>query len=140
MFIGVLFMTLGIWCFMEYFACSWWGWFVRSWLLALVEWSWIFAWVSLAFFGTKCFNLFSIPIVFDILLEILSMWYLQLRCSFIVRPWKLNSWTYSIWIYSIFNCKGLMVFWDIWNIIYLLLLILNESVFSCSHSFIDCSS
>ncbi len=68
------------------------------------------------------------------------MWSVHVKFSFIVRPRKLNCLTLSMLMLSIFICKGSICFWAVWNSIYLVFVILIESLFVFSQSLIFINS
>ncbi len=78
--------------------------------------------------------------VLEILLESLSVWLFQFKCSFMVKPRQLKSLTWSIAIFSMFNYNWFILFWGIWKIIYLHLDIFRESLLHFNHSFIHAIS
>ncbi len=78
------------------------------------------------------FSLFIIPILLDILFEILFIWLFQFRFSSNVNPrnWKFN--TLSMTAPCITRCKALTCFLGKWNIIYLRICTFNDSLFNLS--------
>ncbi len=59
-------------------------------------------WVVFIFCGSKCFSLFIIPVVLDILFAISSAWLFQLMFLFMMSPRKFKSFTLSIMLSFIF--------------------------------------
>ena len=86
--------------------------------------------------GRNLFRRHIIPIVRDILFEIFWICGVQLRCSSIVRPRKLNSFTLSIGSEFIanFKVKEFTLRWWKWKSMNFVFLTLRDSLFILSHS------
>ena len=86
--------------------------------------------------GRNLFRRHIIPMVRDILFEIFWICGVQLRCSSIVRPRKLNSVTLSIAseLIASFKVKEFTLHWWQWKSIYFVFFTLRGSLFILSHS------
>ena len=71
--------------------------------------------------------------VLEHLFENVSTRMFQFRCSSIIRPRKLNTYTLSIEISSIFISKGYNILLPVLNSMYLDLFTFKDSLFTLSH-------
>ena len=91
--------------------------------------------MSLTGCGKTYFSLFSTPMVLEHLFECFSTWLFQFRCSSIIRPRKLNTYTLSIEISSICISKGYDILFPALNSMYFDLFTFKDNLFTIlSHS------